>query len=61
VGINAYRSGEVIQKTVKNLEVGGFYVLVISGTDANEFIYMDDKREAIKEACENADYIISLS
>lgn len=40
---------------------GIFYVLVISGTDANEFIYMDDKREAIVEACENADYIISLS
>jgi hypothetical protein len=56
MGINAYRAGAVMQISVRSMDVGGYYVVVLA-----EFIFMEDKRKAIVDACENADYIISLS
>lgn len=55
IGIHAYKFGKlVIDKNIN-------YILILGGTDINEYMYQEEYRDIIEKALINARYIVSFN
>lgn len=56
IGIHAYKFGKFI-----NINININYIIILGGTDINEDIYDDNKRDIIQRTLNNSKYIISFN
>lgn len=64
IGIHLWRSGRVLNKLRKlkeNFLISSPYILIVSGTDANDFINREEERQEIRNAINNSEKIISFN